>query len=474
MIENFASCSERLREDSTNQGTNLQSIDPTTGEAIASYAEHSVADAARMLESAIIAQRQWRETSFAERGATLKRAATILRRDKESHAVLMAREMGKPLEQGRAEIEKCAVCCEFYAEHAGKFLSAEEVRTEAAHSYVLFQPLGVLLAIMPWNFPFWQVIRAAAPALMAGNGMLLKHASNVCGCALATENIFREADLPEGLFSALLISSRHVSEVIAHPGVAAVTLTGSTAAGKSVAGHAGAHLKKSVLELGGSDAYVVLDDADIEAAAEICAISRLINSGQSCIAAKRFIVAGAVREMFQRQLVEKMGARKIGNPIDPGTQIGPLARGDLRDALHSQVQRSIVAGAKVLLGGKVSPGAGAYYPATVLANVRPGMAAFDEETFGPVAAIIEADNEEHAIELANKSIFGLGAAVFTSDATRGERVAARLEAGCCFINDFVRSDPRLPFGGIKESGYGRELAAFGIREFVNIKTVSRK
>jgi succinate-semialdehyde dehydrogenase/glutarate-semialdehyde dehydrogenase len=303
---------------------------------------------------------------------------------------------------------------------------------------------------------------------------VLKHASNVCGCALAVESAFREAGSPEGLFRALLIPSQHVAELIAHPGVRAVTLTGSTEAGKSVAAAAGAHLKKTVLELGGSDPYVVLDDADLVAAAEVCAASRLINSGQSCIAAKRFIVMRSVREEFEHLLAERLTARKIGNPIEPGTQIGPLARRDLRDALHNQVERSVSAGATLFAAGHVPPGPGAWYPATVLTNVRPGLAAFDEETFGPVAAIIEAENEEDAIALANQSVFGLGAAVFTRDAARGERMAAQFEAGCCFINDFVRSDPRLPFGGIKASGYGRELSVFGIREFVNIKTVSRK
>jgi len=433
-----------------------------------------MADAVQALEAVARAQIQWRDVSFTERGAILKRAAQLLRRDRDQHALLMAREMGKPIDQGRAEVEKCALCCDYFAEHAEAFLRAEEVRTEAAHSYVLFQPLGVLLAIMPWNFPFWQVFRAATQALMAGNACVLKHASNVCGCALAIEQVFRDAGLPEGLFRSLLLPSRDVAELIAHPAVAAVTLTGSTAAGKSVAATAGAHLKKTVLELGGSDAYVVLDDADIAAAAETCAASRLINSGQSCIAAKRFIVMRSVRAQFEQQLVERMRARKLGAPTEPGTQIGPQARHDLRDALHDQVQRTIAAGARVLLGATVPSGPGAFYPATVLTDVRPGMAAFDEETFGPVAAVIEANSEAEAVALANRSVFGLGAAVFTSDPQRGERVAAQLEAGCCFVNDFVRSDPRLPFGGVKESGYGRELSAFGLREFVNIKTVWRR
>ncbi len=454
----------------TASTNSLASIDPATGELIAAYPEYSEETVTHTVESAASAQRAWRENIPAA-ASSLRRASTILRRDKEQHAALMAREMGKPAEQGRAEVEKCAVCCEYFSEHAGEFLAPTEIKTEFERSYVLFQPLGVLLAVMPWNFPFWQVFRAAAPALMAGNALVLKHASNVSGCALAIEAIFREAKLPPGLFSTLLVSSKRVAQLIAHPAIAAVTLTGSTEAGQSVAAVAGAHLKKTVLELGGSDAYVVLEDAELEATAELCVTSRLINSGQSCIAAKRFIVVAAARKKFELMFTEKMRARKVGVPLETGTQVGPMARRDLRDGLHDQVQRSVNAGAHLLLGGQLPNGAGAFYPPTVLTNVRPGMAAFDEETFGPVAAIVEAADEEAAITLANRSSFGLGAAVFTQDRQRGERVAARLEAGCCFVNDFVRSDPRLPFGGIKQSGYGRELGLLGIREFVNAKTV---
>jgi len=449
----------------------LKSINPETGEVVGSYAEHSDAAVQETLEHAVAAQRKWRGRKFAERSAVVRRASAILHRDKEQHALLMAREMGKPLEQGRAEIEKCAAACDFFAEHAEAFLGPEHIKTEATRSYVLFQPIGVLLAVMPWNFPFWQVFRAAAPALMAGNALVLKHASNVCGCALAIEAVFREAELPKGLFSTVLVSSRRVERLIAHPAIAAVTLTGSTDAGKSVAATAGRHLKKTVLELGGSDPYVVLEDADLERAAETCVASRLINSGQSCIAAKRFIVMRSVKEKFEQLFVEKMCGRKMGSPLEVGTQIGPLARHDLRDALHDQVERSVSVGARLLLGGQIPEGPGAFYPPTVLTDVRSGTPAFDEETFGPAAAIIDAADESEAITLANRSCFGLGAAVFTADAPRGERVAAQLEAGSCFVNDFVRSDPRLPFGGIKESGYGRELGIFGIREFVNVKTV---
>jgi succinate-semialdehyde dehydrogenase/glutarate-semialdehyde dehydrogenase len=325
---------------------------------------------------------------------------------------------------------------------------------------------------MPWNFPFWQVFRFAAPALMAGNVGILKHASNVSGCALAIQDLFREAGFPEPAFRTVLVGSERVASIIEAAEVKAVTLTGSTPAGQSVASRAGAVLKKTVLELGGSDPYVVLEDADLESAAETCVTSRLINSGQSCIAAKRFIVVEPVRRRFEELFVERMRARKVGDPLEPGVDLGPLARHDLRDSVHKQVEATVRAGARVLLGGKLPEGKGAFYPPTVLADVRKGMAAFDEEVFGPVAAIVPARDEDEAVKLANDSPFGLGAAVFTRDVARGERVAARaLEAGNCFVNAFVRSDPRLPFGGIKESGYGRELSHFGIREFVNIKTV---
>lgn len=452
----------------------MKSIDPTTGEVQATYTEHSDAAVQRTLESAAAAQRMWREISFVERGEKLRIVAALLRRDKSRHAMLAAREMGKPIEQGAAEIEKCATCCEYFADHAASFLADEETNAGFTRSRIVFQPLGVLLAVMPWNFPFWQVIRAAAPALMAGNAVVLKHASNVCGCSLAMESVFREAELPSGLFTAVLMSGRRVERWIAHPLVAAVTLTGSTEAGKRVAAAAGAHLKKTVLELGGSDPYLVLEDADLESAAETCVNSRLINSGQSCIAAKRFIVVRKVREQFENLFAAKMIARRVGNPLEPETQVGPLARRDLRETLHEQVQRSLKEGAKLLLGGEMPEGAGAFYPPTVLTNVQPGMAAFDEETFGPVAAIVEAADETHAVALANQTVFGLGAAVFTSDVARGERVAGRLEAGSCFVNDFVRSDSRLPFGGIKQSGYGRELGVLGLREFVNVKTICVK
>jgi succinate-semialdehyde dehydrogenase/glutarate-semialdehyde dehydrogenase len=425
-----------------------------------------------VLQRAERAWLEWRETDFSERAELMRRAAEILRSKAQAYAELMAVEMGKPLPQGKAEAEKCAWACDFYAENAERFLADEPVETDAGKSYVSYRPLGPVLAIMPWNFPFWQVFRFAAPALMAGNAAVLKHASNVFGCALEIEKIFREAGFPEGLFGTLLIGSGRVKEVIRHPAIRAVTLTGSTPAGKVVAAQAGSVVKKTVLELGGSDPYVVLEDADLELAVETCVNSRLINGGQSCIAAKRFVVVKPVIEEFTERYVETMKAKRMGDPFEPGIDLGPQARVDLRDQLHRQVRRSVAQGARLLLGGKFPDGPGAYYPPTVLAGVAKGMPAYDEELFGPVAAIIEAKDEEDAIRIANDSSFGLGAAVFTRDLERGERIARnRLEAGSCFVNALVRSDPRLPFGGIKESGYGRELSVFGIREFVNIKTV---
>jgi succinate-semialdehyde dehydrogenase/glutarate-semialdehyde dehydrogenase len=380
--------------------------------------------------------------------------------------------MGKPVRDGVAEAQKCATACEHYAEHAERLLAREPVATEAHKSFVTFNPLGVVLAVMPWNFPFWQVFRFAAPGLMAGNAAVLKHASNVPGCAMAIESLFTEAGFPPNLFRTLMIGSKQVESVVAHPLVRAATLTGSAAAGRAIARKAGELLKKTVLELGGSDPYLVLDDADPDAAAEICTRGRLVNSGQSCIAAKRFIVVGSVRERFERSFVERMAAKRMGDPLREDVDIGPQARKDLRDALHGQVQRSIAKGARCLLGGSVPDGPGAFYPPTVLTDVGKGMPAFDEELFGPVAAIIAARDERHAIDLANDSSFGLGGAVITRDRVRGERIAAdEMESGCVFVNDNVKSDVRLPFGGVKESGYGRELSGYGIREFVNIKTV---
>jgi len=449
----------------------IESINPATGERIRTYSEMTPQEVTYILEETNREYLQWRTTGFAERATRMKKAAEILRERKEEYAQLMAEEMGKPVAQGRGEAEKCAWVCDYYAENAENFLSAEIISTDAAKSFVTFQPIGIVLAIMPWNFPFWQVFRFAAPALMAGNAGLLKHASNVSGCALAIEEVFRRAGFPANIFRTLLLSNVRVAGVIESPHVKAVTLTGSTPAGKSVASRAGSVMKKTVLELGGSDPYLILEDADLESAADACVTSRLINGGQSCIAAKRFIVVEPVLKQFETMFVAKMKTKKMGDPLEQ-VDLGPQARHNLRDELHRQVVQSIEKGAKLLLGGTIPDSKGAYYPPTVLTDVRPGMPAYDEELFGPVAAIIAAKNEEDAVRIANDSIFGLGAAVFTKDVRRGERIAAeKLEAGCCFVNSFVKSDPRLPFGGIKESGYGRELASFGIREFVNIKTV---
>jgi succinate-semialdehyde dehydrogenase/glutarate-semialdehyde dehydrogenase len=449
----------------------IASINPTTGETIRTYNGMTAEEAAAAVAQTHQTWLAWRKTSFAARAEPLRKTGAILRQRKDELAKLMALEMGKPLKQGVAEAEKCAWVCDHYAEHAEAYLAPDLVKTEAARSYVAFEPLGVVLAVMPWNFPLWQVYRFAAPALMAGNTGVLKHASNVSGCALAIEEIFAQAGFPAGAFRTLLIGNPQVRAVIEHPLVRAVTLTGSTPAGKAVAAQAGAVLKKTVLELGGSDPYLVLEDADLDQAAPICARSRLINGGQSCIAAKRFIVVEPALAGFTERFVSFMKAQKVGDPLVPGTDVGPLARHDLRDELHRQVVASVERGARVLLGGEVPEGRGAFYPPTVLTDVRPGMPAYDDELFGPVAAIIRAKDEQDAVRIANDSPFGLGAAVFTRDANRGERVARALEAGSTFINGPVVSDPRLPFGGIKESGYGRELGSYGIKEFVNAKTV---
>ena len=450
----------------------ISSVNPATGETIATYETMSFAEAARIVAEADRGFHAWRRLGFKERAKPMQRAGALLEERKDALALLMAREMGKPIAQGISEAEKCAWVCRHYAEHAHSFLVPEELPSDAAKSYAAFQPLGVVLGVMPWNFPFWQVFRFAAPTLMAGNACVLKHASNVTGCALAIGDLFRDAGFPEGLFGVLLVPGDQVARVIEMPLVRAVSLTGSSAAGRSVAREAGRVLKKCVLELGGSDPYVVLEDADLGSAVEACVSSRLINGGQSCIAAKRFIVVRPLERAFTERMVHLMREKTQGMPTEPGVDLGPLARRDLRDQLHAQVTESVRRGAVRALGGTVPPGHGAFYPPTVLTSVRPGMPAYDEETFGPVAAIITADDEADAIRIANDSPFGLGAAVFTKDRARGERIAAEeFEAGACFVNAFVRSDPRLPFGGVKDSGYGRELSSFGIREFVNIKTV---
>ncbi|MGH7589195.1 MAG: NAD-dependent succinate-semialdehyde dehydrogenase [Gemmatimonadota bacterium] len=450
----------------------IEVVNPATGRMVHALPETPAGEIDGIVEHANRAFEAWRVSAFDERARRMRRAAGILRERAGAYARLMAEEMGKPVREGRAEAEKCAWVCEYYAENAERFLADQPVETDASASFVAFRPLGIVLAVMPWNFPFWQVFRFAAPGLMAGNAGLLKHASNVPGCALAIEEVFREAGFPEGLFRALLVGSERVEALIEHPLVRAVTLTGSGPAGRAVAGAAGRNLKKTVLELGGSDPYVILADADLEAAVETCVKSRLINSGQSCIAAKRFVVVEPVREAFERGFVERMARAIVGDPMDEATDVGPQARTDLRDDLHRQVEETIALGARLLLGGQVPDREGAWYPPTVLTDVKPASPGYEEELFGPVASIIPVADQAEAIQVANDTSFGLGAAVFTRDIERGRRIAAEeLEAGACFVNGLVRSDPRLPFGGIKESGYGRELSAFGIREFVNVKSV---
>lgn len=453
----------------------IKSVNPATDEKIHSYNEMNEPEINEILKQTDKEWNSWKRTSFKERAEKMNKAAQILKEKKEDFSLLMTNEMGKPITQSRSEIEKCAWVCEYYAENTEKFLSAEEVKTDASRSWISFQPLGIVLAIMPWNFPFWQVFRFAAPGLMAGNAGVLKHASNVTGCALAIESVFREAGFPENIFRTIIVPSKKMDDVIKNDFIKAVTLTGSVGAGKAVAKTAGSVLKKTVLELGGSDPYIILEDADLDKAADTCVTSRLINSGQSCIAAKRFIIVDKVYNEFENLFIEKMKQKKMGDPKDEITNVGPQATKDLRDDLHDQIKRSVDKGAKILLGGKIPEGKGAFYPPTVLADVKPGMPAYEEELFGPAASLIKAKDEEEAIKIANDTVFGLGAAVFTNDIERGERIAEKeLIAGCCFINDLVKSDPRLPFGGVKESGYGRELSHFGIREFVNIKSVYRK
>ncbi|HET7605685.1 MAG TPA: NAD-dependent succinate-semialdehyde dehydrogenase [Sphingomicrobium sp.] len=456
-------------------GRTIRTINPATGESGKSYDETSLDEALAAAAAARAAFLDWRRTDFGERSAIIRRAAGILRARKDEFARLMTEETGKTVTDGRAEIAKCAVHCDWFADQAAHYLADEPVDIGGGEAFVTFNPLGVVLAVMPWNFPFWQVFRFAAPALMAGNGALLKHASNVPGCALAIADVLHEAGVPKELFRTLLLPSRDVAALIKDDNVAAVTLTGSVAAGRSVATAAGSVLKKCVLELGGSDAYLVLEDVDVAAAAQVAATARMVNGGQSCIAGKRFIVVRSILERFEEALVEAMSAYATGDPTREETKLGPMVSVDARDHIHEQVAQSIDKGARLLLGGKVPDRPGAWYPATVLSDVRPGQPAHDEEVFGPVAAIIAADDQRDAIRIANASEYGLGSGVLTADLDRGRRIAAEeLEAGLSFVNENVRSDPRAPFGGVKHSGYGRECSSYGIREFVNIKTVHVK
>lgn len=449
----------------------LVSVNPATGRRLASYPAHSRAAVERALDQAHTAAGQWRKASPSQRAKLLRTVAAALLTERDSLAALATAEMGKPLAQSRAEVEKSALVCRYYADHGPGFLADERPTGAPANARLTYEPLGVVLAIMPWNFPFWQVFRAAAPALMGGNTLLLKHAPNIPGCALALARLFAAAGAPAGVFQPLLIDTQPVPALITDPRVRAVTLTGSTAAGKQVAALAGAAMKPGVFELGGSDAFIVLADGDLARAAEVGAQSRLLNSGQSCVCAKRFIVVRSVLRDFEKLLVARMAARRVGDPADLATEVGPLARGDLRAKLHDQVTASVQRGARVQLGGAPLPGPGFFYAPTVLTRVAPGMPAYDEELFGPVASIIAVRDEADAIRVANDSDYGLSATVFTRNAARARRLVPRLEAGAVFINDFVRSSPELPFGGTKQSGYGRELGPWGLRAFLNLKTV---
>ncbi|MCR5880916.1 NAD-dependent succinate-semialdehyde dehydrogenase [Phenylobacterium sp. J367] len=450
----------------------FQVVNPATGQPGRTYEGISGDEALAIARKARVRFETWRRTSFAERAEHMRAAAAVLRRRADEFAELMTEEMGKTLADGRAEVEKCAVGCDHFAEHAKRFLADQPVDMGGPKAKVVYRPLGTILAVMPWNFPFWQAFRFAAPTIMAGNTAVLKHASNVPGSALAIEEVFREAGFPDDVFRTVLVPSRDVKALIEDPAIAAVSLTGSVPAGKAVAAQAGAVLKKCVLELGGSDAYVVLDDVDVAKAAKVAAAARMVNAGQSCIAGKRFIVLASVREAFEQAMAAEMQGYAMGDPRAEGTKLGPLQAVKARDDVHDQVVRAVAAGARLLTGGEIPDRPGAWYPPTVLTDVAPGNPAFDEEVFGPVAAIVEAQDEAEAIRLANTSEFGLGSGVLTGDAARGERIASDgLEAGMSFVNTNVRSDARLPFGGVKHSGYGRELAAFGIHEFVNIKSV---
>ncbi|MDH4285846.1 MAG: NAD-dependent succinate-semialdehyde dehydrogenase [Gallionella sp.] len=446
-------------------------INPALNQVIQSFPSWDARRLQQALETTKSAQQTWAQTPFAIRAKVLREAAAQLRAKRDQYAATITQEMGKLLREARAEVEKCAGVCDYYAQHAEEFLRAEPVESDAGKSYVAHHPLGVVLAIMPWNFPFWQVFRAAAPALMAGNAMLLKHAPNVPQCALAIEALFRDSGLPEGVFATLMIEVEQAPSAIASPHVHAVTLTGSEAAGRKVAALAGQHLKKCVLELGGSDPFIVLHDADMELAVDMAVASRFLNCGQSCIAAKRFIVVPQIADEFVSQFKTKVAALRLGDPLDDATQIGPMARLDLRDALHRQVSDSIAQGAVAVTGCQPAALEGFFYLPSILDQVTAKACAYHEELFGPVAIVIRAANEDDALRIANETRFGLGSSIWSRDTTRAEQLAAHIQAGCTFINGMVKSDPRLPFGGVKASGYGRELSKLGILEFVNAKTV---
>jgi len=449
-------------------------VNPATGEPIAGYPAFSDAEVDAVLDRAAAAQAGWAATSWDARAGVLRRAAEILRAEAGDLALLVTREMGKPLAESRAEVEKCATACDYYAEHAAGFLVDEPVATSADRSWVGYEPVGVVLAVMPWNFPLWQVLRFAAPALMAGNAALLKHAPNTTGCALAVERVLADAGAPAGLFAALVVDEPDVPAVtrrlVQDPRIGAVTITGSERAGRAIGAAAGHAVKKSVLELGGSDPFVVLSDADLPRVATLAARGRFLNAGQSCISPKRLIVDAAVADEFTRLLVAEVEALVVGDPEAEGTDVGPMAREDLLEGVHRQVEASVSNGARLLTGGRRMERAGTFYAPTVLADVAPGQVAYDEEIFGPVATVIVADGDDDAVRIANDTRFGLGASVWTADPERGVAVARRIRSGAVFVNAVVASDIRMPFGGTRASGYGRELAAAGIREFVNVRT----
>lgn len=450
----------------------IVTINPATGEKIKSYEEFNAIKIAEIINNTQEAYLKWKDTSFAERAMKMHKAAEILEQNTDKYGKIISEEMGKPITAAMNEIKKCAWVCKHYADHAEEYLKRRTIQTELTKSYVTYQPMGIVFAIMPWNFPFWQVFRFAVPTLMAGNAALLKHAPISTGAALAIEDIFKKAGFPENLFRALILDNEGAASVIRDKKVIAVTLTGSAKAGSAVGSEAAKNLKKIVLELGGSDPYIILEDADLEKAAEDCVNSRMSNTGQVCISAKRIILVDPIKDKFKKLVQDKIKRYQMGNPMDKDCNFGPMAREDLREELHQQVQTSVKNGAKLILGGEIPERQGFYYPPTILDQVKPGMLAYEQELFGPVIVFIDAKDETDAIQIANDTSYGLAGAIFTKNVAKGEKIAAEMiQAGACAVNGYVSSDPRLPFGGIKASGYGRELSAEGIREFVNVKTV---
>lgn len=449
----------------------MKSINPTNGELLKSYTEHSNEEVATIINAVDQSWQAWKKTSFKTRQGLMQNAAEVLRKHKADFAKTMSLEMGKPLTEALGEVEKSAWVCEYYAENAAAMLADEKITSDASKSFVSFEPLGIVLAVMPWNFPFWQVFRFAAPALMAGNAAVLKHASNVQGCAADIEKVFQLAGFPSNLFRNLVIKSNQVEKIIKNPKIKACTLTGSEYAGSQVAMTAGKEIKNVVLELGGADAFIVLKDADLQKAAKVAVQARMLNNGQSCIAAKRFIIHHSIEAEFINLINKELDKLAIGNPLKEGVNVGPLARTDLREEIHTQVEQTIAQGAKLHRGGKFINGPGCFYEATIISNLKPNMKLYYEESFGPVFSLFTFETEEEAIKIANDSEFGLGGSLWTQDLKRGEQLAREIESGGIFINGMTKSDPRLPFGGIKKSGYGRELSHYGIKEFVNIKTI---